>query len=162
MLLRKNRTMLGIALTSLAAVMLTVPATAFADHGDRRTRSDHRGDDDRHRDHARDSDRGDHDHYRKQDRRNHYRNRSFAVAKRGHGVVRRSHHRHYRHPSNGYPPPHSAAYKKHKSPYYCKPCNHRFSSRSGFHGHLSGHHHVPPWRLPAVIVHHTLGWVFFG
>ncbi len=46
--------------------------------------------------------------------------------------------------------------------YYCAPCRHAFRSRHTFHDHLHDHHHVPLWRLPFVIVHSALGWVFYG
>jgi len=57
MLLRNKRKTLGFALTGLAAVMLTVPATAFARGDDRRDRSDYRSDDGRRGDR---DDRADH------------------------------------------------------------------------------------------------------
>lgn len=148
MLLRNKRTVLGFALTGLAAVMLTVPATAFAGDESRRDRTDHRDDDGR---------RGD-DHgragHRDGDHANHRRYASYT-----------GHNESYKYRYNNHRPAHSyrhASAKKHGSPFYCKPCNHRFESRVGFNNHLGGHHHIAPWRLPFVVVHHTLGWVFFG
>ena len=50
--------------------------------------------------------------------------------------------------------------------YYCAACRHGYDSRSSFHDHLIGHHHIPVWRLPFVIVHGMIGgvlsWVFYG
>ena len=51
---------------------------------------------------------------------------------------------------------------QHRAEYRCEPCSKRFSKRSGFHRHLTSHHHVPTWRLPFVVVHHALGWIFYG
>jgi len=168
MLLRNKRTILGFALMSLAAVMLTVPATAFARGDDRRDRSDYRSDDGRRgdRDDRADHREDDRDHrdarhtkrgqkYEKQTRHDH---RHGRHGKHGHGPA-------FRPPGYDHRPAHSfrhAAAHRHASTYYCKPCNNRFKNRSGLHAHLSGHHHIPPWRLPFVVVHNTLGWVFFG
>ncbi len=46
--------------------------------------------------------------------------------------------------------------------YYCAPCNHYFDSRPNFHSHLNQRHHIPLWKIPFVIVHSTLGWIFHG
>jgi len=51
---------------------------------------------------------------------------------------------------------------QHRAEYRCEPCSKRFSKRSGFQRHLTDHHHVPVWRLPFVVVHHALGWIFYG
>ncbi|MBW2240623.1 MAG: hypothetical protein JRH01_01440 [Deltaproteobacteria bacterium] len=53
-------------------------------------------------------------------------------------------------------------YERRRDSYTCEPCGHRFESRSRFHRHLSGHHHIPLFALPFVIVRHTLGWIFYG
>jgi hypothetical protein len=33
---------------------------------------------------------------------------------------------------------------------------------AAFARHLDQHHHVPPWRIPTVIVEWGCGWVFYG
>ena len=53
-------------------------------------------------------------------------------------------------------------YERRRDSYTCEPCGHRFQSRKRFHRHLSGHHHIPLFALPFVIVKHTLGWIFYG
>jgi hypothetical protein len=54
------------------------------------------------------------------------------------------------------------SHRRHQAVYTCGPCSHRFDSRRAFHRHLRHQHHVAPWVLPFVIVHHTLGWIFYG
>jgi len=187
MLLRNKRSILGIALTGLAAVMLTIPTTAMARDGDRRDRSEHR---DRDRDHG-DRDYRDRDH-RDGDRREH-RDRGHArhaSQRRWNGHDARDsgrghkygHDKHFRGRGNGHKHGHYKQFSKRqrhaaheyrtrghrgdghyaRAPYYCRPCNRRFAGQHDFHGHLHGHHHIPPWKLPFLIVHNTLGWVFFG
>ena len=46
--------------------------------------------------------------------------------------------------------------------YTCRPCSHRFESQRAFQRHLRSHHHVAVWALPFVVVHHALGWIFYG
>jgi hypothetical protein len=53
------------------------------------------------------------------------------------------------------------SYRSHEA-YHCRPCGHRFDDRQTFHRHLQHHHHVPLWRIPAVVIGSTLGWVFYG
>jgi len=164
---------LGFALTGLAAAMLTIPATAFAGHDERRSRTEDRdGDRDDRADH-RDRD-GDRAHQRDSDR-DHRRDSRYTTDRNRHRHSQKARHHNHghkyghsykaRYDRHNHRPAHSyrqASAKRHNAPYRCEPCNRRFNSRSGFHGHLSGNHHIPPWRLPFVIVHHTLGWVFFG
>ena len=73
---------------------------------------------------------------------------------------RRREHRRYegRHYGRGY----GHGYDRYPDSYYCKPCGHRFHSRRKFHDHLHHHHHIPLWKLPFVIIHTTLGWIFHG
>jgi hypothetical protein len=56
----------------------------------------------------------------------------------------------------------SRSHGRHQAEYACRPCSQSFESRRDFHRHVRHHHHVPPWALPFVIVHHALGWVFYG
>lgn len=44
----------------------------------------------------------------------------------------------------------------------CAPCRHRWTDYAAFAHHLEHHHHVPPWRIPALIVERGCGWVFYG
>ncbi len=61
------------------------------------------------------------------------------------------------------PPAHARVVRVHDhGKYYCKPCRHYFKKRHAFHDHLHDHHHVPLWRLPFVIVHSAIGWIFYG
>jgi hypothetical protein len=46
--------------------------------------------------------------------------------------------------------------------YDCRPCSRQFQSGWSFRRHVQHHHRVAPWRLPFVIVHHSLGWIFYG
>jgi hypothetical protein len=187
MLLRNKRSVLGFALMGLVAAVLVAPATASAQDGDRRDRGDraddrndddrrdrgdrsdyrnddrrrddrsaHRGNDDRDRRDHRDADRN-----RGHDDHDKYKGKQKHASHKGHGNGPSQHKYRY----NDHRPAHSyrqAAAHSHGSPYYCKPCNHRFESRVGFNSHLGGRHHIPPWRMPFVIVHHTFGWIFFG
>jgi len=182
MLLRNERSILGFVLTGLAAAMLTLPAQALAADGHRRDRGDrheHRDGDRDHRDHDRHYRDGDRDRdHRDRDQRHHAsqrrwnghdardsgRGHKYGHAKQRH--VRKAHkHAHKAHGHKSY------SYRDHghrghgnyaRNPYYCEPCSRRFAGQSHFHRHLSGHHHIAPWRLPSLVVHHTLGWVFFG
>ena len=145
-MLRKHRPGFAIALMGLSAALLALPATAAAERTDRRARTeagDHR---DAERRYHRDDDRGDHRH-RAVRHRGHRHHRAHFW--RGHGHGHRHHARH-------------AAARHHEAPFYCKPCRNRFASRDGFHRHLRHRHRVASWRLPRVIVRHSLGWVFFG
>ncbi len=46
--------------------------------------------------------------------------------------------------------------------YTCGPCNYRFADRGDFHRHLIFKHQISPLRLPFVVIHHSLGWIFYG
>ena len=48
------------------------------------------------------------------------------------------------------------------SSYYCARCHHGFHRRRAFYRHLHHEHAVPFARLPFVLVHTHLGWVFGG
>jgi hypothetical protein len=48
------------------------------------------------------------------------------------------------------------------SVYSCRPCSQRFETRRAFRAHLRHHHHVASWAMPFVVVHHALGWIFYG
>lgn len=97
--------------------------------------------------------------------------------------TRRSHHRHHRadhhvhrhgcsaHVDRYWAPP--ATWKGHRHgvravrraarhAFYCDVCRHGYASRAHFQDHLHGHHHVPVWRIPQVVIQTSFGWVFGG
>lgn len=49
-----------------------------------------------------------------------------------------------------------------RTAYACAPCRHRYRDYGAFTRHLHHHHHVPFWRMPFVIVHAAVGWIFYG
>jgi len=159
MLLHTRRPIFAIALMGLAAALLTLPSTASADRADRRTRAENgdRRDGQREDQRAdrRSDQRADHRSDQRADRRSDYRS-----GHRDRGLHRG--HRHHYKARRGAHVKHVSQQRHHEAPFYCKPCRHRFASRDGFRRHLHHHHRVPLWRLSRAIVHHTLGWVFFG
>ena len=48
------------------------------------------------------------------------------------------------------------------APFTCRTCAQHFRNRARLRRHLHRHHHVPRWRLPSVIRHHTFGAFFHG
>ena len=136
---------LGMALAASIAV-LALPGAASAGHGDRYER--------RHDRHERRIDR----HERRIDR---HENRHFRQHRRhgrrhgGHRVIV-----HGDYCGSNYAR-HARSHRQQRG-YYCEPCGHRFHARDHFHRHLLHDHHVPLWRLPFVIVHSAVGWVFYG
>lgn len=84
--------------------------------------------------------------------------RSHSSHAQYHGYDR-SHRRRY-HPASHRVDRHRRGH--HEAAYTCRPCSHRFDSQHAFHGHLRRHHHVAAWQLPLVVVHHALGWIFYG
>lgn len=52
-------------------------------------------------------------------------------------------------------------HREHRA-YYCARCHHGFHRRQRFFEHLRHAHHVPWSRLPFVVVHTWLGWIFYG
>jgi hypothetical protein len=46
--------------------------------------------------------------------------------------------------------------------FYCDLCRHGYASRAHFHDHLHGHHRIPVWRIPHVVLQTSFGWVFSG
>ena len=100
-------------------------------------------------------DRHDHrDHYDRRDRRD--RHDRYDRRHRGdrHDRYERRH-RHERH--------RRAEHREYRRERFrCEPCGHGFHSRHKFHRHLSHQHRIPFWALPFVVVHSTIGWVFYG
>lgn len=167
----KQRTRPGLAFTLMAAaaVLLALPATALAERGDRRHRSDadaeerHRVDE-RHEAHAGDRN-GRHERER---HASHRRHQAKHFSKHASWHDRRHFSRHDRRVSRHerYAREHRharhASKHEHRPGYYCEPCGNRFGSRKGFYNHVHSAHNVPFWRLPRVVVSHGLGWIFFG
>ena len=129
---------LPVAVVGTAAILLTVPASAWAGsahHGGGR--------------HGNYADAGRHysgfggGHYR-QHRGHHYRqHRSHHYRQhRGHGYRNAKHH--------------------YQTRYFCRPCNRYFDARHGLHDHVVQLHHVPIWQLANAITYSTLGWIFHG
>ncbi len=151
---------LGAAVLGSIALSLLVPVTASAGSSQHRNdRHNARGDYDRghdrhargghERNHARNHDRNYNRNYNRGDRRHHRRDY------RGDRHARYDRHR--SHQASRYNRSHHAS-----SRYYCAPCDHGFDSRRGFHSHLAGFHGVSLFFLPFAIVHHALGWIFYG
>jgi len=70
----------------------------------------------------------------------------------------------YAYPPYAYTPPlYAAAPYAHAAVVYrCAPCGHVFHSHASFYHHIHHYHHVALWEIPFLIVHTTIGWIFYG
>jgi len=138
---RNHRSGSSLTWMFIAAILLAVPLVASADHDERRRGAEVGRRDDGYR--ARErvdarryyDDGGYRSGHHASDRATHQR----------HVVRKRGQHRH-----------------QHAAPFYCRPCRHRFASKSVFHRHLHRRHHVAPWRISRRVVRNAFGWIFFG
>lgn len=92
----------------------------------------------------------------------HYRHRAPLVGAY-HGPHVRGYAPHA-YPRYGYAPdPYAPAPYGHAAVVYrCAPCGHVFHSHASFYRHLHYHHHVALWEIPFLVVHTTIGWIFYG
>lgn len=153
---RKKR--LSVGVIGALALMMVMPAGAMAGssrHRDRDHRDGRRVERDRdHRgDHGKVERRNAHRRIAKRDRRD----RREHLRRDRHDRRFRDGHRHRSHA------PYYAYAKVHEHVrYYCWPCNHYFDRRDRFHAHLTTAHLLAVWQLPFVILHHALGWAYYG
>lgn len=134
--LRSPLARLSTALLGAAALAVMAPSA-----GEARDWDDHRGGHYRRADHPQMWHRKHHSHPRHHGHHGHSYGRPYCDY-RGHGdyeehyVVRRPAH------------------------YYCDPCGHGYRSRRALYDHVHHHHHVPYVRIPSLVVHVGLDWVF--
>jgi len=144
-----NRRVFAAVLGSIAMLLpMTAMAGSSQHRGDRHGHAQ-RGHSDGHNDYRRGHHRG---HDRHARNRHNYRRGSQRHYRDGRYA---SHRPHYR--ANRYNRSHHA-----NSRYYCAQCDHGFHSRGSFHAHLAGVHGIAPLLFPFVILHHALGWIFYG
>jgi hypothetical protein len=160
------------AMIGLIAVALVVPTGAWAGSDNfgqswnrRGGHDDHRGNDrysdrdDQRRgydDHRRGSKKGSkHDRYDRHDRHSDSRHHDKHRYDK-HSYDKHRYSGHHRDSHRGYDRQH------HGSRYFCKPCNHYFSSRSSLYHHVGGHHRIPLWRLYRAIADTAFGLIFHG
>ena len=149
--------LIGVVAASLLSLVLPVSASAHHDRKPIRTT---------HHDH----DRHDHDRRARYDRgpiRRHkvvvhenYCDSRSRHRRHDHDRYARRH-RHHRSDRHDYRR-HDRRVSYERNVYTCGPCNHRFTSRHEFHRHLHHKHRIPLWKLPFVIVHSAVGWIFHG
>jgi len=160
---------MAFTITAVAAVLLALPATAFAERGDRNHRSDSKGGE-RHRVEERAGDHAAHarhSHSRHEAARHGHSGWPWARHFSSRAAWRDRHHasrhaRHFDRHDREHRRERRASKHAHRAGYYCEPCRNRFESRSDFYGHVHSAHHVPLRRLTRVIVSHGLGWIFYG